>query len=401
MKNGGNGIKMRLMFMMFLQLAVLGCYIISLGGFLALKGLAPRIGTFYAMGGIAALLMPALVGSVADRFIPAQRLLGLMHLLLAMVLTLFAFHCKSQLGQVPMVRSVLLFLLVQMLYIPTLPLSISICFSALNRGGLDRERHYPVIRMMGTLGFVVTMVLVDYMGLTGGEGQFLMAAACSFVLFLLSFALPDCPPSRTRQRGSLSMMVTLFRNRKVAVFLLLMLAMGMLLKASESYINPFLTARQLSHPNVLMSLSRISEAVLMMSLPVLLHRLGFRKTFILAAAGWCVHFAALGLGSLFGGTSLFILSMLVYGLAYNCSITTGAMYVDSQVDASLRATAQGLLTTFQNGFAVLIGSMAAQSLFNAFVYQAETPDWLTPWFLLAGFAILVGLAFALFFDRKR
>jgi len=390
-------IKIQLTVMQFLQFAVLGCYIISLGGYLASKGLGAHIGMVYAVGGFVSLFMPPLLGALADRYISSQRLYGWIHIALAAALVGFAQFCRTSLSEGTIVVCMILFGLVQALYLPTIPLSYSITFDVFRQQKLSAAAHFTFIRIFGTIGFIVTMVLVDVLGLQHSHGQFYMAAVLSLALAVLSYFLPDCPPYRNASVMKRGAFLKLFKSKELVVFYLFVLCTGIAAKVSDAYVNPFFTDMSLSHANSLVSLSRVSEAVCMLLLPLCLRKMGMKPVFLSALVAWMVYYGALSLGFVLDAWVLFVVSMLSYGVSFNCSSMAGSIYIDNTVPAGMRSTAQGLMTTLTNGVGSLVGTAAAQPLFNHYVFNSPSHNWAMPWLVLVAFCAIATLVVAVLF----
>jgi len=387
--------------MNFLELGVLGSYIISLGSFLARNGHPQDIGTFYATGGLISLITPLLMGLIADRRISSQKLLGILHLLLGCILILFGLYAKDNIASGNIIFSLLLWCLIPLTYLPTIPLTISTSFAVLTRYSMDIGRAYPPIRMFGTLGFVAGMLLVDYLGLQYTHGQFFVAACFAFLQAALSLRLPDCPPRQDHTRTSLSDGLKMLKSRNLIIFFAFTLCMGIMLKVSEAYTNPFFSDMGVTHANALISISRISEALFILLIPFFLKKIGIRKIILGAVVAWCIYYAALGLGNPAGRMYLYVLSMIVYGIAFDFFNIAGSIYVEQNTDDSVRSTAQGMISLLTNGAGSLIGAISAQGLVNGLVYQNSSPRWQAVWFILSGTSILLFCIFAVIFRPER
>jgi len=390
-------IRFRLIVMNFLELAVMGSYIISLGSFLARHGHPQDIGTFYATGGLISLITPLLMGLIADRRIASQKLLGVLHLLLGCILVLFGLYAKDHIASGNIILSLLFWCLIPLIYLPTLPLTISTSFHILSRNSMDIGKTYPPIRMFGTIGFVTGMLLVDYLGLQYSHGQFFVAACFAFMQAGLSRSIPDCPPGQDHTHTSLLDAFKMLKSRNLLIFFSFTLCMGIMLKISEAYTNPFFTDKGVEHANALISISRISEALFILLIPFFLKRVGIRKIILGAVVGWFIYYTALGFGSSDGRMYLFVLSMIVYGLAFDFFNIAGSIYVEQNTDDSVRSTAQGMMSLLTNGVGSLIGAISAQKLVNSLVYQSLTPDWQAVWFIMGAFAIVLFCVYSVIF----
>jgi len=387
--------------MMFLQFAILGSYITSFGGYLASIGLAGNIGPFYAIGGFIAILLPALMGMLADRKVSSQKLYGILHLLLGIFLCLFGFYCSRRIASGNIYISLLLYSTIPLLVIPTIPLSYSTIFAVLKQRELDSESNFPRIRVYGTVGFIFSMVAVDLLGIQHSHIQFYFAALFAFILAVWSLGIPDCPPVR-REGNNLRYSLGLFKNRQLAVFFVLTFCLGMLEKISEAYTNPFFSFLNLSHPNAILSVSRVAEIVGILLIPLMLRKFGIKKTIAGAIISWVVYYGFLGIGSSCGRNWPLLVSMLSYGSAFSFFSISGSIFVENSVDKSLRSTAQGVMSVMTNGIGAVAGAMSAQWLYDSMV--PSTGGWGGMWYVLTAFTLLILVLFILFFrpqtDKK-
>lgn len=396
------GLKFRLIVMNFLQFAVWGAWLISLGayisGSLGFEGI--QIGSFFATMGIASLFMPAIIGIIADRWIPAQKVLGMCHLVAAA----FMFFAASQTEYTALYSLVLASV---MFYMPTIALTNSVAFNALSKAGLDTVKAFPPIRVFGTLGFICSMLVVTFCKWTQDPNQMYLSAGLGLILGLYSFTLPNCSVSKSVEKKSwvdtLGLRAfTLFKERKMAIFFIFSMLLGMLLQITNgfasSYIadfadNGFSGYFAVDNPLALLSLSQVSEMLCILLVPFALRRLGIKKVMLLAMFAWVLRFAFLGAGDPGSGLWLLILSMLVYGVAFDFFNISGALYVNNETDPSIRSSAQGVFMVMTNGFGAFIGSYAAG-------YVVGKIGWPDSWYIFAGFALVVTIAFALIFKDK-
>jgi len=376
-------IKIQLIVLFFLQFAILGSFIISLGGYLASQGLGKYIGEFYAIGGFVNLILPALFGIIADRYIPAQRLYGGIHFLLALSLLFFALYVKTGVSVSDVPVMIVIFTVISSLYYPTISLGFSVAFISLRSNGMDVKNVLPLVRMFGTIGFIVAMVMTDLLGVQFSYGQFLIGTSFALLLSAWSFILPNCPPRQTKSFGGVFSGFALLKEKRMAVFFFFVLCVGISLKLSEAYVNPFFAAMHIEHPNMLISISRISEALCILLVPFSFKYLGMRKTIMVAILSWGLHFGSMAYGCSYGLLWPLIVAMVVYGIGFDFFNIAGMIYLDSLVSPETRSTAQGLFATFTNGFGFIFGSFIGQSLFNMFVYSSEIPDWSLPWTAIA------------------
>lgn len=386
--------KTRLSIMIFLQFAILGSYITSMGGYLVSIGMGGHIGPFYAIGGFISLFLPALMGILADRNIPSQKLYGWLHLFLGFFLFVFGFYCsKGMITDKDVIWSLLLYAMIPLSVIPTIPLAYSTIFAVLKQNGIDSGKEFPKIRVYGTVGFIFSMLAVDLMGVQHSHLQFFVGALFAFLLSAWSLGIPDCPPAG---RGEYSAVFfrKLFKSRPLAVFFALSLCFGMLEKISEAYTNPFLASMDVLHPNALLSVSRVAEVMGILLIPIMVRHFGIKRTIVVSMFSWIVYYGCLALGCYGGSIWPLLVSMISYGIAFSFFSIAGAIFVNSSVEDSLRSTAQGMMSVMTNGIGAMAGSMAAQWLFDSFV---PASSWSGMWWMLTAFSFLILLLLVFIF----
>ena len=416
-------IKLRLTVMNFLQFAIWGAYLTSMGRYLGDAGFTEGIGNFYAVQGIVSLFMPALMGIVADRWIPAQRLLGLCHALAGgLMLALFAYS----LTEAPS-YSVLfsIYTLSVAFYMPTLALSNSVAYTSLEQAGLDLVKSFPPIRVFGTVGFICTMITVSLIGVEATSGQFAISGGIGLLLALYAQTLPHCPTApKGEGKGLVEALglkaFALFKERKMALFFVFSMFLGVSLQITNGFANPFISSFGeipayaetfgVKHANILISLSQLSETLCILLIPFALRRFGIKIVMLIAMLAWVLRFAFLGLGDPGAGVWLFLLSMVVYGVAFDFFNVSGSLFVDKETDPTIRSSAQGLFMIMTNGIGATLGSLGAQAVINHFVYSehdvyARLAGWSLSWYLFAAYAAIVAVLFAVLFryraDRAR
>ena len=395
-------IKYRLIIMNFLQYAVWGAWLISFGGYLGgtLNFSGSEIGSFYATMGIASLFMPAIMGIIADRWVPAQKLLGISHLINAA----FLFFAAQQTEYIPLYT---LMLLSVCFYMSTISLSHSVAYSALNQAKLDTVKHFPPIRVWGTVGFIAAMILVDILGLTTNSYQLYASMFLSLILAVYSFTLPNCPITKSEQQTWTEALglkaFALFKQKKMAIFFIFCMLLGASLQITNMFANPYIAdfAKMdeykgmffVEHPNILISLSQVSETLCILLIPYFLKRFGIKKVMLISMVAWVLRFALLGTGNPGNGVWMFVLSMLVYGVAFDFFNISGSLFVDSETDHSIRSSAQGLFMIMTNGIGAIIGSYGAGYIVSHF-------DWPTPWFIFAAYSLVIAVLFAILFKYE-
>lgn len=408
-------LKIRLALMNFLEFAVWGAYLTSMGTYLVNHGMAQHIGIFYAMQGIVSIFMPAIMGIVADRWIPAQRLLGYCHLIAGLFMGAMVYYANTAGSDIAFGTLFTLYSISVAFYMPTLALSNSVAYNALTKAGLDTVKDFPAIRVFGTVGFICTMWLVDLMGFQANENQFATSGVIGILLFLYTFSLPACPVSSGNEKQSISEALglkafALFKQKRMAIFFIFSMLLGVSLQITNGFANPFITSFGsipeyadtfgVQHANMLISLSQMSETVCILLIPFFMKRFGIKNVMLIAMFAWVLRFGLFGAGNPGSGVWMFILSMIVYGVAFDFFNISGSLFVDKSTDSEIRSSAQGLFMLMTNGIGATIGTLGAQQVVNYYTIDGVT-EWQSCWYIFAAYALVVGIAFALIFRPKK
>ena len=419
-------IKFRLTLLNFLEFAVWGAYLTSMGTYLAGVGLGSHIGWFYSVQGIVSIFMPALMGILADRWMEGQKVLSLCHVL-AGAFMIGASAYGYQAGANPDFSALFtLYTLSVGFFMPTIALSYSVAYSALEKAGLDTVKAFPPIRVWGTIGFIVTMWIVDLCGLQSTSGQWMVSGCLSLVMALYSLTMPrmHITKDESRQKTLVEALglnaFRLFLNPRIAVFLCFAMLLGFCLQISNGYANPFITSFGsieeyqstfgVQHANILISLSQVSETLCILLIPFFLSKFGIKKVVLIALMGWVLRFAFFGLGNPGSGVWLFLLSMIVYGVAFDFFNISGSLYINQVTDDSIRSSAQGLFMMMTNGLGAFIGTLVAQAVINSYVFTPQATGasgaaviagWQTCWYIFAAYALVVAILFAILFKNPK
>lgn len=408
-------LKIRLALMNFLEFAVWGAYLTSMGTYLVNHGMAQHIGIFYAMQGIVSIFMPAIMGIVADRWIPAQRLLGFCHLIAGLFMGAMVYYANTAGGDIAFGTLFTLYSISVAFYMPTLALTNSVAYNALTKAGLDTVKDFPAIRVFGTVGFICTMWLVDLMGFQANEFQFATSGLIGILLFLYTFSLPACPVSSSNEKQSISEALglkafALFKQKRMAIFFIFSMLLGVSLQITNGFANPFITSFGsipeyadtfgVQHANMLISLSQMSETLCILLIPFFMKRFGIKNVMLIAMFAWVLRFGLFGAGNPGSGVWMFVLSMIVYGVAFDFFNISGSLFVDKSTDSEIRSSAQGLFMLMTNGIGATIGTLGAQQVVNHFTVDGVT-EWQSCWYIFAAYALVVGIAFALIFRPKK
>ena len=415
-------IKIKLTLMNFLQFAVWGAYLISMGGYLSANGLGKYIGWFYAAQGIVSLFMPAIIGAIADRRIHAQKMYGICHLISSASMISLSIYGLQAGDTVQMSVLYTLFLIAIAFYMPSLSLSYSVAYNALELNGLDTVKSFPPIRTFGTIGFIASMWTVDLLGFKNSANQFLVSGILGVIMGIYAFTLPECKISNSNDKKSIAEILginsfKLMKTKKMAIFMIFSALIGICLQITNGYATPYLESfgdfdefKQtftVKHPMILLSLSQCAEALCILLIPFFLKKYGIKKVVIISIVAWVLRFAFFGLGDAGSGVWLFVLSCIVYGVAFDFFNVSGSIYVDQNTDTKSRSSAQGLFMLMTNGIGASVGMLAAQAIINAnhcmdaaTEPMARWAGWTQSWYIFAAYALVIAILFALIFKYK-
>ena len=413
-------IKTRLAAMGFLEFAVWGSYLTSLGAYLAQIGQAEHIGWFYAVQGVVSIFMPALVGICADRWIPAQKMLSLCHLIAGGFMLAAGLYAMNAGDAVQFGPLFTLYTISVGFFMPTIGLSNSVSYTALGKAGLDIIKHFPPIRVFGTIGFICAMLFVNFTGYQNTYAQLITSGILSFVLAAYALTMPACPVNKGANK-SLSEALglkafLLFKDSKMAIFFIFSMLLGVSLQITNGFANPFIQsfgsipqfagAWGVENANALISLSQMSETLCILLIPFFLRRFGIKTVMLMAMLAWVFRFGFFGIGNPGDGVWLFVLSMIVYGIAFDFFNVSGSLYVDQQTTPEIRSSAQGLFMIMTNGIGATIGTLSAQAVINRVVYSqpegvAQATGWSHAWLIFAAYALVVAVLFFLIFKSPK
>lgn len=420
MKN--NGISIRLIIMNFLQYAIWGAYLTSMGSYLVNIGLGAKIGIFYAMQGIVSIFMPAIIGIIADKYIQAQKVLGLCHGIAGLAMIAAGYYGLVAGDSVNFATLFPLYSISVAFYMPTIALSNSVAYSGLEKFGMDTVKDFPPIRVFGTVGFICSMLFVNFMSIDGVQfqlsyNQFFTSGVIGLVLAVYAFTLPACPVAKGGESKSVAeafglKAFALFKKKDMAIFFIFSMLLGVSLQITNGFANPFIThfkeipeyanAWGAQNANALISLSQLSETLCILLIPFAMKFFGIKKVMLIAMFAWVFRFGLFGAGNPGSGVWMFVLSCLVYGVAFDFFNISGSLYVNMKTDEKIRSSAQGLFMLMTNGIGATIGTLGAQEIVNKFVYNAAEPSWSTAWYIFAAYALVVGVLFMILFkDPKK
>jgi NHS family xanthosine MFS transporter len=405
-------IRFRLIALSFLEFFIWGSWLITVGAywFQNKQWGGAEFGAIFSTMGLSAIFMPAITGIIADRFINAERLLGICHIIGAAVL----FY----LPQVNDPHQFYWVLLGYMLfYMPTIALANTVSYTTLVKAGKDIVKEFPPIRVWGTVGFIVAMWIVSLLGIETSSSQFYVASAASLLLGLYSFTLPACPPGAKNSppKNWVELLglqaFSLFRNYKMAIFFIFAMFLGAALQLTNAYGDTFLhdfakvdiykDKLAVQYPAIIMSISQMSETLFILTIPFFLRRFGIKQVMLFSMIAWVARFGLFAYGNPGEGLWMIILSCIVYGMAFDFFNISGSLFVDTQVPTAIRASAQGIFMMMTNGFGAWLGSKLSGLMIEAyFTNPDKSMNWPEIWTTFAIYSLVVAVLFAILFRHK-
>jgi NHS family xanthosine MFS transporter len=405
-------IKFRLILMNFMQFFIWGAWLLTIGAywFQNKHWSGAQFGAIFSTMGISAIFMPALIGIISDRFVNAEKLYGILHILGAVVL-----FC------LPLVTNPTTFFWVMLLnmacYMPTLSLSITVAYSALKNSGIDIVKTYPPIRIWGTIGFIVALWVVSLTHNETTPNQFYIASAVALVLGIFSFTLPKCPPllNKTSNKSFVNLLglnaFALFKTPKFAIFFAFSLLLGAALQLTNAYgdtyihdfknIAAYKDSIAVKYPAIIMSISQISETLFILAIPFFLRKFGIKYVMLFSMLAWVLRFGLFAFGNPAEGLWMIILSCIVYGMAFDFFNISGSLFVETQTTPEIRGSAQGLFMMMVNGFGALFGSFASGVIIDKFFTMSDqSKDWHGIWLSFAAYALVIAVIFPFVFRYK-
>jgi nucleoside transporter len=385
--------------------------------------------------------MPAIMGIIADKYVQPQRLLGISHLLAGGFMLVAAYFgiqatdlAVANAANADYVANIwpifIPYVLSVAFYMPTIALSNTVAFGTLTRSGLDFVKAFPPIRTLGTVGFIASMWLVNSVSFGLAENaqftymQLIICGVLGVILGGYSFTLPECPLTKSEEKKSLAERLgldafVLFKSKTMAMFFIFSMLLGVSLQITNGYATSYINSFQsisadwfASNPTMLVSISQISEALCILMTAFLLRRFGIKNVMLIAMFAWVLRFGLFGLGTTTTtiGVVALIASCLVYGVAFDFFNVSGAMFVQQEAPQSMQGSAQGLFMLMTNGIGASVGTYIAGKVVDHFCtweggYLVSRPEfagegWETTWFIFAGYALVVALAFMLLFRYK-
>ncbi len=404
-------IKFRLTLMSFFQFFVWGAWLITIGTYcFNTKGwTGAQFGAIFSTLALSSLFMPALTGIIADKWLNAERLYGILHILYGLVLFYVPYVND------PNVLYYVIFL-AMIFYMPTISLSNSIAYTILKKNNYDVIKVFPPIRVWGTIGFIVAMWITNLSGSKANANQFVIAAIAAIALGIYSFTLPKCPPQKSISKGApfYEMLglnaFKLFGNMKMALFFFFAMFLGAALQLTnmygDSYLDDFKLVPEyaqsfvIKYSTIIMSISQISETLFILTIPFFLKRFGIKKVMLFSMIAWVLRFGLFAYGNPAEGLWMIILSCVVYGMAFDFFNISGSLFVETTTDSKIRSSAQGLFMMMTNGVGAYLGSKISGFIIDNYFTTAAGKNWHGIWLSFAIYALIVAVLFAVFFKHK-
>ncbi len=404
-------IKFRLTVMSFLQFFVWGAWLITVGNywFATKQWSGAEFGAIFSTLGLSSIFMPAITGIIADRWVNAEKLYGILHILGGLAL--------AYIPQVDNPTSFFWVIFMAMLcYMPTIALSNSIAYNILKNNKFDVVKVFPPIRVWGTIGFIIAMWITNLTGNKASANMFYIAAFFAVVLGVYSFTLPKCPPQNLTSKDasfveSLGLNAfKLFGTYKMALFFIFSMFLGGALQLTNMYGDTFLSDFEkvpqyadsfvVKYSTIILSISQISETLFILAIPFFLKRFGIKQVMLISMVAWVLRFGLFAYGDPEGGLWMIILSCIVYGMAFDFFNISGSLFVETTTDSSIRSSAQGLFMMMTNGFGAIIGSSVSGYLIDTYFTHEGSKDWQNIWLTFAIYAGIIAIFFAIMFKHK-
>lgn len=406
-------LKLRLTLVSFFQFFVWGAWLITIATYFFSNGMGTgaQFGAIFSTLAISSLIMPALTGIIADKWMNAERLYGILHILYGAIL----FYIP----QVKDADTLYYVILAAMIcYMPTISLSNSISYTILKRENYDVVKVFPPIRVWGTIGFIVAMWTTNLTGSKANTNQFIIGGVAAILLGIYSFTLPKCPPQKSIAKDASVIeqlglsAFKLFGKYKMALFFIFSMFLGAALQLTNMYGDTFLDDFKkvleygpesfvVKYSTIIMSISQISETVFILTIPFFLKRFGIKKVMLFSMLAWVLRFGLFAYGNPADGLWMIILSCIVYGMAFDFFNISGSLFVETTTDSSIRSSAQGLFMMMTNGVGAFLGSkISGYTIDKYFTVNGGDKDWHNIWLTFAAYALVIAVLFTVLFRHK-
>lgn len=404
-------IKFRLTIMSFLQFFVWGAWLITVGNywFATKQWSGAEFGAIFSTLGISSIIMPAITGIIADKWVNAERLYGVLHILGGLALL-----------YIPQIDNPTTFYYVifaaMLCYMPTISLSNSVAYNILKSNDFDVVKVFPPIRVWGTIGFIAAMWITNLTDNKASANMFYLSALAAFVLGVYSFTLPKCPPKKLiAEEASVFEKLgltafKLFGTYKMALFFLFSMFLGGALQLTNMYGDVYLSEFSkvpeyansfvVKYSTIIMSISQVSETLFILAIPFFLKRFGIKQVMLISMLAWVLRFGLFAYGNPVDGLWMIIMSCIVYGMAFDFFNISGSLFIETTTDSKIRSSAQGLFMMMSNGFGALFGGLLSGIVIDKYFTHDGIRDWHSIWLSFAGYSMVIAILFALMFKHK-
>lgn len=404
-------LKFRLIFMSFLQFFIWGAWLITVGNywFGNKQWSGEQFGAIFSTLGLSSIIMPAITGIIADKWMNAEKLYGILHILSGIALL-----------YIPQVEDPTTFYYVifaaMICYMPTISLSNSVAYHILKSNHFDVVKVFPPIRVWGTIGFIVAMWITNLTGNKASFNMFYIAAFSAFVLGIYSFTLPKCAPQKLISKNATWVekfglnAFKLFGTYKMALFFIFSMFLGGALQLTNMYGDVYLSefakvpeyanSFVVKYSTIILSISQISETLFILAIPFFLKRFGIKQVMLISMLAWVLRFGLFAYGNPMDGLWMIIVSCIVYGMAFDFFNISGSLFVETTTDATIRASAQGLFMMMSNGFGAFFGGIISGIIIDKYFTHDGVRDWQNIWLSFAGYALALAILFAILFKHK-
>jgi NHS family xanthosine MFS transporter len=404
-------LKLRITVMNFLQFFIWGAWLITVGVYwFQNKGWSgAEFGKIFSTMGIASLFMPTIAGIIADRYINAEKLYSLLHILGGITLLLVPFVNDPD-------TFFWIILIAMVFYMPTISLTNAISYNALKQNNMDVVKEFPPIRVWGTIGFIAAMWLTNLSGNKDSANQFFIAGGAAILLGIYALSLPKCPPLGKKQENKSFAEAfgldafKLFKNYKIALFFVFSMFLGAALQLTNAYGDVFLDDFKhipeyadsivVKYSTLIMSISQMSETLFILAIPFFLKRFGIKKVMLISMFAWVLRFGLFAYGNPGSGLWMIILSGIIYGMAFDFFNISGSLFVETSTDSKMRSSAQGLFMMMTNGVGAILGSVISGIIIDQFFTHDNAKDWNGIWITFALYSLVIALLFMVLFKYK-
>ncbi len=404
-------IKFKLTLMSFLQFFVWGAWLITVANywFGTKNWSGAEFGAIFSTLGLSSIVMPALTGIIADKWINAEKLYGILHIMGGLAL-MYLPQVEDPTTFYYVIFAAMLF------YMPTISLSNSIAYNILKTNNFDVVKVFPPIRVWGTIGFIAAMWITNLTGNKASYNMFYLSALAAFVLGIYSFTLPKCPPQKLiasdatiGEKLGLNAF-KLFGTYKMALFFIFSMFLGGALQLTNMYGDVYLSEFSkvpeyadsivVKYSTIIMSISQISETLFILAIPFFLKRFGIKQVMLISMLAWVMRFGLFAYGNPVDGLWMIVLSCIVYGMAFDFFNISGSLFVETTTDSKIRSSAQGLFMMMSNGFGAFFGGLISGIVIDKFFTHEGIRDWHNIWLAFSGYALVIAVLFAVFFKHQ-